>query len=242
MQPQPTGKGCGYHTVNPRVDGAFFFSIVSIPRSPPSFSKTDSQPLTGLNACVIVFEFCPCRGLCLAEYQHGAEEEGSPTKAGLAAGEPETVSGEGEARDISADAEEQEEEEDAGAAISGGIKSESSPPGEEAGGDGEGGVQGGRRRQQTGASDADFDHLLASYLGGSGRTDYGGEGGEVEGKEGVKQGGDVFGKAGGSLLMPLGALRLLRWAFLFGERGGWIERERETEIDEIHGLECLLVA
>lgn len=43
--------------------------------------------------------------------------------------------------------------------------------------------------------DSDFDDLLASYVDGAEEGD-----------------GGTFGKAGGSLLMPLGALRLLRWA------------------------------
>lgn len=53
------------------------------------------------------------------------------------------------------------------------------------------------------SDDSDFDDLLASYLDGVDIEDNGsGSGGG---------GGGIFGKAGGSLLVPLGALRLLRY-------------------------------
>lgn len=56
-------------------------------------------------------------------------------------------------------------------------------------------------RSMGGASDADFDGLLGSYVSG--------EGGE-NGEKGEREKGSGFRKRGGSLLMPLGALRLLR--------------------------------
>lgn len=51
---------------------------------------------------------------------------------------------------------------------------------------GAGGVVGGKKAVAGAGRDADFDEILSSYLGGS------------------------FGREGGSLLMPLGGLRLLR--------------------------------
>lgn len=142
-------------------------------------------------------------GLFLAE--NGFAEEVVPAKAGLAAGEPQSESGGGEGRDASDDVD--EEEEGFGAVKDGATTSVSPALGAEAGGDGDGGVEGRRRGDETGQSDADFDDLLASYLVRSDRTD--GHGDE-EGRGEREQGGDAFGKAGGSLLMPLGALRLLR--------------------------------
>lgn len=58
--------------------------------------------------------------------------------------------------------------------------------------------------------DSDFDDLLASYVDGA-------EEGE----------GGVFGKTGGSLLMPLGALRLLRWVLSTSERK---ERHKQKSV------------
>ncbi|CAN0366718.1 unnamed protein product [Pylaiella littoralis] len=75
-----------------------------------------------------------------------------------------------------------------------------------AGGDGSGGSADGKRDP-----DSDFDELLGSYLGGGAE--------DGEGREGSGSGG-TFGDGGGSLLMPLGALRLLRHlSSLSGGRG-----------------------
>ncbi len=85
----------------------------------------------------------------------------------------------------------------------------SSGCGGEADGDAAGdadGVEGSKRATVRLKDDSDFDDLLASYLEGLDAEDDGSGNGSGSGGDGI------FGKSGGSLLMPLGALRLLRYA------------------------------
>lgn len=114
----------------------------------------------------------------------------------------------------------EEEEEGVAAVKNGSMKSESPCiPDADDGCDGE--AAGRRRGEGAGVSDADFDEVLASYLDGGDPSDERGDRVEGDGRHG----GGAFGKAGGSLLMPLGALRLLRWVQRSRERrrGNWLE-------------------
>lgn len=160
--------------------------------------------------------------VCCLDFAGGGVAEGNASrKAGREAGgsepesgageEPEGVAREGRFEGEGGGAEGEEDAENVGAVKRGSIKSESSVLGADGGCDGGGCVEGRRRGGRARASDADFDDLLASYLGGSSPTD--GIGKEGGGGGGRDQGGFTFGKAGGSLLVPLGALRLLRWVF-----------------------------
>lgn len=67
-------------------------------------------------------------------------------------------------------------------------------------------VEGSKSAKVKSKDDADFDDLLASYLDGLDGEDDGSGSGSGSGGGAMS----IFGKAGGSLLMPLGALRLLR--------------------------------
>lgn len=204
-------------------------------RDTHSLPKADYQALVGfwiswnltVLCCLVV---CLCFVLLFAEEgvpsgAGGGAEEWGPTsgKEQARLGRGGHRDGEGEGGDTSGtgvDVEEKNEEEDVDALKNGSRGGETPAVEAEAGcdGDDEGAAEGRRRGDGTGASDADFDDLLSSYLGGGDRTDGGGEGGEGE-AEGA-QGGSTFGKAGGSLLMPLGALRLLRWVFRDRRAGG----------------------